>query len=435
MPSLIIEQPGKRSGGTVEGRVLIGRLPTNGIVVNDSSVSRLHAWIDADPDGRYFVADSGSLTGTYVNGRTIEKRRILADGDVVRVGEAQIVFSLEESLPEGVEPVDLGGKPPGQNVEESGVLFDCPCGAPMWFKATTIGQGHTCRHCGRTILVPDRSGVAAQEIAPPVAVTEPGVPPMASMGAGRQLVPGAARHIAVHDEHGLGEAVVAVATAEAEEAPFEVSELVLARGDDAGADDEPSNGDSFALGHGISEEVLTPGSEEETVEEPAPVADAADVLPEPVIEPMVETTTEVVPQEPEQVPEQVPEPPTLATGDVEAASASPPPPPIERAVGRGWDFALLAVDLIGAALSAFAYGVPSLIGAIGTLIYLRAFADDEQPHVRRRGVAVLALVVCVAGVAAGVYASYIWWKGWPPIGPLARGARHVVGGAGMGEAR
>src|SRR5437868_998209 len=136
MPSLIIEQPGKRSGGSVEGRVLIGRLPTNGIVVTDSSVSRLHAWIDADPDGRYFVADGGSLTGTWVNGRTIEKRRVLADGDVIRVGQAQIVFSLDETIPEGVQPVDLAGQPPPDNVAEAGVLFDCPCGAPAWFKAT-----------------------------------------------------------------------------------------------------------------------------------------------------------------------------------------------------------------------------------------------------------------------------------------------------------
>src|SRR5207302_5838975 len=123
-----------------------------------TSVSRLHAWIDADADGRYFIADSGSLTGTFVNGRTIEKRRMLADGDVIRIGQAQIIFSLEESLPPGVQHVDLAGKPPAQNVEEAGVLFDCRCGAPMWFKATGIGQAHPCRHCGRTVRVPDRSG-------------------------------------------------------------------------------------------------------------------------------------------------------------------------------------------------------------------------------------------------------------------------------------
>jgi hypothetical protein len=42
-------------------------------------------------------------------------------------------------------------------------------------------------------------------------------------------------------------------------------------------------------------------------------------------------------------------------------------------------------------------------------------------------VAVLALLICIAGVAARVYASFIWWKGWPPIGPLARLAAHAAG--------
>src|SRR5256885_8071467 len=116
MPTLIIQEPGRRTGGLLNGRVLIGRLPTNGIALADSSVSRLHAWIDADRDGRYFVGDSGSLTGTWVNGRTIEKRKMLADGDVIRVGQAQITFSMEEELPEDVTPVDLAGQEPSDNV-------------------------------------------------------------------------------------------------------------------------------------------------------------------------------------------------------------------------------------------------------------------------------------------------------------------------------
>ena len=72
MPTLIIEQTGSRTGGRIPGRVLIGRLPTNGIALADSSISRLHAWIDRNPDGSFYVADTGSLTGTRVNGRPIE---------------------------------------------------------------------------------------------------------------------------------------------------------------------------------------------------------------------------------------------------------------------------------------------------------------------------------------------------------------------------
>src|SRR5438105_2298698 len=119
MPTLIIEQPGKRSGGRIPGRVLIGRLPTNGISIADSSISRLHAWIDRNEDGTYYVADTGSLTGTRVNGRPIERRQDLRDGDVIRVGQSQIVFSEYEDLPAGVEEVSLAGQPPLENVAEA----------------------------------------------------------------------------------------------------------------------------------------------------------------------------------------------------------------------------------------------------------------------------------------------------------------------------
>lgn len=176
MPILIVEQPGKRTGGPITGRVLIGRLPTNGIVVGDSNVSRLHAWIDIDADGNHYVADSGSLTGTWVNGRAVEKRRLLGDGDVIRTGTAQTIFSLDDQLPEGVRWIDLGGLPPAENVADAGVLFDCPCGAPVWFKAAAIGQTHICRHCARTIRIPGTPGAVAETVSG-ATIAEPGMPP------------------------------------------------------------------------------------------------------------------------------------------------------------------------------------------------------------------------------------------------------------------
>src|SRR6478672_11532487 len=130
MPTLIIQQSGFRTGGRISERVLIGRLPTNGILVNDSSVSRLHAWVDATSDGHYFIADTGSLTGTWVNGRAIEKRKSLDDGDVIKIGNVQITFSTHDHLPAGVSPINLGGLPPSLDTADAGVLFDCPCGAP-----------------------------------------------------------------------------------------------------------------------------------------------------------------------------------------------------------------------------------------------------------------------------------------------------------------
>ena len=37
------------------------------------------------------------------------------------------------------------------------------------------------------------------------------------------------------------------------------------------------------------------------------------------------------------------------------------------------------------------------------------------------------MLIAGAGAAAGIYASYVWWNGWPPIGPLAR-TRAAAGG-------
>ena len=120
MPTLIIQQPGSRTGGRITDRVLIGRLPTNGVLVNDSSVSRLHAWIDATADGQYFIADTGSLTGTLVNGRPIEKRKSLDDGDVIKIGQqTQIIFSAEDHLPPGVTPINLSGHPPSLDTADA----------------------------------------------------------------------------------------------------------------------------------------------------------------------------------------------------------------------------------------------------------------------------------------------------------------------------
>jgi len=55
----------------------LGRAPFNDVVVDDSSVSRHHADIHADPDG-YRISDVSSRNGTFVNGEKIgtEPRRL-----------------------------------------------------------------------------------------------------------------------------------------------------------------------------------------------------------------------------------------------------------------------------------------------------------------------------------------------------------------------
>ena len=72
--------------------VTIGSVPGNDIVINDPSVSRKHIGI-RKVDGGYEVADFGSTNGVFVNGDRVPKKK-LAIGDVVRVGNIEMIFRL-----------------------------------------------------------------------------------------------------------------------------------------------------------------------------------------------------------------------------------------------------------------------------------------------------------------------------------------------------
>ncbi|MBA4370721.1 MAG: hypothetical protein C0418_03975 [Coriobacteriaceae bacterium] len=72
-------------------RVLVGRLASCDIRLEDANISRTHAAFIAEDDG-WSVEDLGSTNGTLVNGRTIEVRQRLADGDAVLIGLTKLVY-------------------------------------------------------------------------------------------------------------------------------------------------------------------------------------------------------------------------------------------------------------------------------------------------------------------------------------------------------
>ena len=67
----------------------IGRARTCDITIPDQSISRDHAVLLRRDEG-WFVCDSGSKAGTYVNGEKIEGRQLVAVGDVITVGRTQL---------------------------------------------------------------------------------------------------------------------------------------------------------------------------------------------------------------------------------------------------------------------------------------------------------------------------------------------------------
>lgn len=72
----------------------IGSQTGNSIVIPDPAVSRKHVGIRRDSSG-YELADLGSTNGVYINGQRMAKR-LLAGGDIIRIGASEMVFQLEK---------------------------------------------------------------------------------------------------------------------------------------------------------------------------------------------------------------------------------------------------------------------------------------------------------------------------------------------------
>jgi len=65
--------------------IKIGRLASAHLCLDDDKVSRIHSVIEVAPDGRLSIIDMGSVEGTWVNGKRVNKGA-LSFGDEIRVG-------------------------------------------------------------------------------------------------------------------------------------------------------------------------------------------------------------------------------------------------------------------------------------------------------------------------------------------------------------
>jgi YD repeat-containing protein len=107
LPQVTPQAPGRprvgrltvRSGELASREFLIGealelgREPDNDAMLPDPKVSRHHARIRRDGE-RYVLADLGSSNGTFVNGERVNAPASLEDGDVILLGDVELVFSL-----------------------------------------------------------------------------------------------------------------------------------------------------------------------------------------------------------------------------------------------------------------------------------------------------------------------------------------------------
>jgi hypothetical protein len=148
-----------------EGRFDIGRSTECHLVLDDPSVSRLHATIHNE-DGRLTVEDRGSRNGVVVNGTRISGRQVLGDGDRISFGQ------------QSLRVVAIGR--PADADRTMGLAACQACGAWMG-----VGD-EQCPKCGAVRSQKAADPRRTAEIAP---ITQPGVPAPPRDGPHRTMQP------------------------------------------------------------------------------------------------------------------------------------------------------------------------------------------------------------------------------------------------------
>ncbi len=83
-----------RPGGR---RLNVGRGSDSDMQLDHQSVSKIHASLVMNREGKLMVADTGSTNGTFINGRRISygEARHIEDGDVIGFGDVEVRFKRQ----------------------------------------------------------------------------------------------------------------------------------------------------------------------------------------------------------------------------------------------------------------------------------------------------------------------------------------------------
>ena len=106
--------------------IKIGRTATSHIVIDDDDlVSKMHVVIDIKSSDEIELIDLGSVQGTYVNGKKVNKC-YLRSGDEIQVGNTKLIVQIEEEEEEGVTEVVKEKRMQPQQVGVSSQLQSTP---------------------------------------------------------------------------------------------------------------------------------------------------------------------------------------------------------------------------------------------------------------------------------------------------------------------
>jgi len=87
----VLVLPGATARALGDKPLTFGRGEDAGVRIDEGRVSRLHAAVEPAGDG-YRIRDLDSTNGTYLNGRPVKARQILASGDEIKIGDQSLFF-------------------------------------------------------------------------------------------------------------------------------------------------------------------------------------------------------------------------------------------------------------------------------------------------------------------------------------------------------
>lgn len=150
-----------------EQTIKIGKLSSSHVRIDDDSVSRMHAVVEANSPEDVVILDLGSATGTYVNGERVTKQR-LRTGDRIRFGGVTVVVAIagQSAQGPGRRPVVTNAPLFDENEEEAGgrralevlVLWGATVVDVQHFEDAgryTIGDADDASHYVKPKLIPE----------------------------------------------------------------------------------------------------------------------------------------------------------------------------------------------------------------------------------------------------------------------------------------
>ncbi len=78
-------------------KVFIGNSDEAEIKIDELRASRIHAFVFTK-EGKFYIEDLKTIIGTYLRGEKLTKTMELRDGDVVKIGDTELIFVIVKDI-------------------------------------------------------------------------------------------------------------------------------------------------------------------------------------------------------------------------------------------------------------------------------------------------------------------------------------------------